>query len=250
MIAPSVLGRLHFTRSSLRFTASQQKHYADIKMLKIEQTNETYNLAEALTPHWPEGKHSDVYPREIIRLAVPSHQRSLQIDLQTFQRPYFQKVYRELTTLRTKAIDNVGHLESELDKLLIGFLSRFPNECSRVRLAGNNIADEVKSLNFMQCRDKLSKLLKAHKELGGKNSKMTMLFCDAISERNKYAHGVFYFLQDYTPLLQYELKKKNVLGHVSIEHIKSFNLAVLDLLEWLKRLDVIARDLNELKNAA
>lgn len=219
-------------------------------MLKIEPTDESYSLIEAPTPHWPEGKHSDAYPREIIRLAVPAHNRKFQIDFKTFQRPDFQSKYRELTILRTKAIDNVGNLESVLDKLLIGFLSRFPNECRRIRLTGNNIETEIKSLDFMRCRDRLSKLLKTHKELGGKNHKMTMLFFDVISERNKYVHGVFYFLKDYTPLLQFELNKKNVLGHVSIEHIKSFNLTVLELLDWLKTLDEIARNLTALKNAA
>lgn len=216
-------------------------------MMKIEPSKEAYSLIEAPTLHWPGGKHSEIYPREVIRLAFPSYKRTFSIDLMLYQRQEFQDIYRELTVMRTKAIDNVGHLEDKLDSLLIDFFTRFPVECRRVKLIGANVRDEIKSLSFMQCRDILSEILNVHQELGGRNRQMTGLFFDVIVERNKYAHGVFYFLKDYKALMQYESKRNKVFGCVSIDHIRSFNIAVLDLLEWLVELSGVVRGLASLK---
>ncbi len=146
----------------------------------------------------------------------------------------------QLMRLRGQAVDFVSDVEDRLDNLLIDYFSSNAEMGGMLDEAGIPLADvkEIPKLDFMACKNLLSQLLKKDERLGGKRG-YTKLLNDIVLERNKYAHGRFYFLSpNNTPLLQWQESNGQICyAEVSRQNITDFLNACLEVFFWLDFLE-------------
>jgi len=158
----------------------------------------------------------------------------------------------ELERLRGKSVDYASDLEYALEILLVSYLTYFPNNVSFLDIKPVSPANFteaisiVKTSDFMRKRGFLSNFLKKDRKLERKR-KYTRLMSKFIEERNKYAHGVFYFLVPQRVwLIQYsDNSGTKQWADVDLATIQSFIDTSFELSDWLVE---ISRRLDKLKS--
>jgi len=138
--------------------------------------------------------------------------------------------------LRGRAVDYISDVEERLDKLIVDYFAANADQMGtivNIYHIPDASAASIARLNFMACKDILSEILKNDARLGGKRG-YTKLINDLVLERNKYAHGRFYFGTNNTPLLQWQNSKGHVhYGKVDDSLISLFTNACLEVFIWL-----------------
>ncbi len=162
---------------------------------------------------------------------------------------------KELILLRGFCLDYVSDIEESLDKTLLKYFSTFPDRVTyiettlSVALNGEPLGPMINNWNFMECKKVLSEILKRDKRMGGKKG-FTKLLNTAIGERNKYAHGRFFYLYpEYQPLLQWtDSSNKSKFAEVNKQRIQGFVDACLALYSWLSSLQNKIDEINKNKS--
>ena len=142
----------------------------------------------------------------------------------------------QLMKLRGKAVDYVSDVEERLDKLLGDYFAANTDQVDAIinkYNIPNASVESIARLDFMDCKNILSQVLKNDNRLGGKRG-YTKLMNDLVLDRNKYAHGRFYFGPNNTPLLQWQDSKGQVqYGRIDVALIDEFAQACLEAFIWL-----------------
>ncbi len=151
------------------------------------------------------------------------------------------------------ANDTASEVESSLDSFLISYFTWFKENILSIlacKIDIKDISTEIRSREFMDCRNILSEILKKDKRLGGKTPN-TKLFYAFIIERNKYAHGQIGILATRkNHVIQYEDPDKKIITSILTEEIvQSFIDTGFYLRDWMSELHTKIGELNkELNN--
>lgn len=153
------------------------------------------------------------------------------------------KLNKTLILQRGYAVDYTSDLEDLLIKFLEVYFVVKKDQVKALNIIACSIDTstfDISRLDFMKCRDILSKILKRDKELGGKKGYTTLL-TSIIKERNKYAHGRFFFrANDDIHVLQWIDKNNGErhvrYGNISEKQMKEYIAAVLNTYMWLNKM--------------
>ena len=179
----------------------------------------------------------DEYGRVYItRIAFPQgrHEGDLKEHWGNLYRPE-----NSLLLLRGQAVDYASDVEDLLHEVLALYLEQraLGIDLLRKQIKDNTAAEcAVRKLDFMGRKNLLSSILGKDKLLGGKNG-YTKLLNDIILDRNKYAHGKFYFhVGESVTVIQWKLGETKKCAKIEPDLLQGFADCCLSAYEWLSSL--------------